>query len=213
MLLILMITLVSANIRISQIEKSTSTTITYKNFGPNETDVSGYYVGTNNQYTPIYSYPNNTLVVDGVGPLIPPGEIWTIDYTPWISQDDGSSYYGIKRRFTSNSDVVLRKNFGYIDPANIVDFMEYCDDQYSCIDAGEYWRAATIGRWNSFEIEDRYVTYSGLSILTFNGGAEDYGRQFWTSESLSKNVPCSDINSELLDLINRISALKEFVNC
>lgn len=212
--LLLVFTLtVSGHIRFYQIEKNTVNggIITYKNFGINATDVSDYFVGTNGQYTPIYSV-NNTVVVSGTGPIIPPGGTWTVDYTPWSTQSSNDLYefYGINRKFSQSSDITLRKNFGYVSSENIVDFIQYCDVRTTkrCTDYGEYWRASSLDIWNSYEFDNRHVKYSQFPVvMKFTGTVNEHGSNYW-SVSTTSSKSCNEVDSQILDLIIRLLKFK-----
>lgn len=208
---------VSAQVRFYKIQKTSlnGAIITYKNFGTNDTDVSNYFIGSNNKYTPIYSNSDNTIKISGTGPIIPPGETWTIDYTPWVNNVGNPEGYD---RLSPSTDISLRKNFGYISSENIIDFVQYCDatQKTPCVDFGEHWRAASIGFWDSYNVEDRHINYVGTPVvMSFKGDSNDRGRRFWstTSNPVSNNILCQNIETQIVDLLIKILDLKKSLGC
>ena len=233
-----MLAITSAQIRIYSIERvsaSNGAVITFKNFGDEDINVTEYNIGTYRRHIPIHSTENNSLEAGGVGPIIPPNETWSIDYTPWARQGSGG-------KLSQSSDISLWINNGYLDINNMIDFLQYCNTfrGTTCPDYGEYTIAAYLGLWNNNSVIDRHVSYIGpIGTLTFNGNVNDRGRQYWSSVSATSvtsvtptlstysptpsqlpttsatpsPIPCQALWAELLFLIKRLLSLKNTMGC
>jgi hypothetical protein len=193
LLLLLLITLSTAQLRIYQVEKPGSgngVVVTFKNFGSSPVDASGYYVGSDNQRIPIHSTENNSREVRGVGPVVPAGGTWTVDYSPWASQTPSSG------KFSQSADVSLWQ--ARSPDQTLLDFMQYCNMNQgtTCPDYGSYGRADLSGVWDRTTVSDRHVTYfGGFPTFRFLGGVNDRGRRFWTSDESATLSPTSQSTS------------------
>jgi len=182
---VLLIALSTAQLRIYQVERpgpGDGVVVTYKNFGSSSVDASSYYVGSDNQRIPIHSTENNSREVSGVGPVVPAGGTWTIDYRPWASQTSG--------KFTQSSDVSLWASRN--PDQNLLDFMQYCNTNQgtTCPDFGSYGRADFTAVWDRTSVYERHVTYvGGFPTFRFLGGANDRGTRFWTSDPTGTALP------------------------
>lgn len=167
----------SSTVRIYKIEKSSGSNgavVTYKNYGSESVDVSGYYVGSDNRHIPIHSTENNSLYVRGVGPVIPPGMTWTIDYTPWASQGSSGG------KLSQSSDIALWSSNNYYYSENLVDFVQYCNvgssASVTCPNFGEWISASLAGKWSG-----GHVRVTGYPVtLVFVGQGENRGPSFWS---------------------------------
>lgn len=183
-MLLLFVLLASAQIRIQKITRGTNggAILTFKNFGTQTVDVTGYYVRTDHQSIPIHSTENNSVQAGGNGPRIPGGGQWSIDYTGWINQGSGGG------KLSQSSDVglwLMNPTAPGVSVQSMIDFVQYCNrgssGQATCPDFGDYDLAASRGLWDVTNT-DRHVGYIYPGELTFTGAdGSERGRRFWSS--------------------------------
>lgn len=192
LLLSLLVIAVSANVRILHVvlnqEAGNGAYVTYKNFGTDPVDVSGYWIGTADRHTRILATSPgniNSIQLGGDYPVLPAGGTLTVDYTNWAS-------VGSDEKLSDSSDLALWKNnqfYGWGSWLNMVDFVQWCHlpalgvNPGSCPDFGETDRAQWANLWNGPSSTRSHVGYiTGHHALSFVGGAEDRGVNFWDQD-------------------------------
>lgn len=191
LLLTIAVVCVTGQVRIVRVELNDppGAIITFKNFGNTPVDVSGYRVGSSSRRIPINSTPNNSFETSGIGPIMPAGGEWSVDYTPWALQSTSTG------KLSQSADVSLWRTNVYSEPGNLIDFMQYCNvgntGTTTCPDFGDYNIATFIGIWGIASIssipssaENSHVLYMNTPVvLTYTGDGITRGRSTWTSSS------------------------------